>query len=453
MRAFFVIAALAIGFCGVAHADDDLDRIPPAGDAPAMQTAPAAPPETGRIYTGAVVSASGVRTNGIIAAAAPASWQARIFGDVRQEKRIGSDLKLVFSDRLNLRQSSQLDVGKRGSLGNDLREASASWEAAPGVFLDAGRINLKSGVALGYNPTDFFRPRSGIELDTADPSARRENRLGMVMLSAQKLWNGGALLLAYAPRLAREDRLSGSLPAPADPLLGRTNGMGRFLAKASVRLAEDVAPEFLVFHDRLGTKFGANLAVAVGQSMIAYGEFSGGVRGNLIEEAWAFAQRTGTVPGFVPSPLATGGRRFRSEAVLGLSYALENRTTLNLEYHFNEAGLSPGDWRRWFGSGAPASLLWLYRGYAGDQQQLTSRHAIFVRAERPDVMVRGLTATGFVNVNPQDGSVMAQLGGNYALSNAWTLAGNVSAWGGGRRSEYGSLRQAAAMSVSVTRDW
>ena len=46
---------------------------------------------------------------------------------------------------------------------NDWREGFLSWEAVDNTYVDGGRINLKTGAALGYNPTDFFKTRSVVE--------------------------------------------------------------------------------------------------------------------------------------------------------------------------------------------------------------------------------------------------------------------------------------------------
>ena len=45
-----------------------------------------------------------------------------------------------------------------------------------------GRINVRNGAALGYNPTDFFRSGALRSVVSIDPNSLRENRLGTVML-------------------------------------------------------------------------------------------------------------------------------------------------------------------------------------------------------------------------------------------------------------------------------
>ncbi len=70
---------------------------------------------------------------------------------------------------------------------NDFREAYIEWRLADQTYLALGRINLKSGIALGYNPTDYFKTRTVSEPLSADPTVLREDRLGTVMLRLQHI--------------------------------------------------------------------------------------------------------------------------------------------------------------------------------------------------------------------------------------------------------------------------
>jgi len=61
-------------------------------------------------------------------------------------------------------------------------------------------------------------------------------------------------------------------------------------------------------------------------------------------------------PDDAPDPLPPGGaKRFRNEASVGASYTVAAKITFNLEYHYNEAGFSRRDWRRWFDAGGSAA--------------------------------------------------------------------------------------------------
>src|SRR5262249_42713517 len=119
------------------------------------------------------------------------TWEDRVFVDVRREWRAGPRLTLTFSDRLNVRVENDLAFPTRQNVVNDWREGFLSWEISDNTYVDAGRINLKSGAALGFNPTDFFKTRAVVEPLSADPSVLREDRLGTLMLRAQRIWTGG----------------------------------------------------------------------------------------------------------------------------------------------------------------------------------------------------------------------------------------------------------------------
>ena len=112
----------------------------------------------------------------------PASWEDRLFLDSRDEWNLGDNVTLTYSGRFNLRAANDMPFPSHENVLNDLREAFVSWQPADGTWIDLGRINLKSGVAVGYNPTDFFRTRAVVEPLTADPTVLREDRLGTLML-------------------------------------------------------------------------------------------------------------------------------------------------------------------------------------------------------------------------------------------------------------------------------
>ena len=73
----------------------------------------------------------------------------------------------MFADRLDMNRMDGIS-GNRDI--NTLKEAYLSWQAQPDRVADLGRINARNGVALGYNPTDYFRAgalRSTVSIDPA----------------------------------------------------------------------------------------------------------------------------------------------------------------------------------------------------------------------------------------------------------------------------------------------
>ena len=114
----------------------------------------------------------------------------RLSFDVRYDKVIAPGWRAVFADRLDMNRL--YGAAGDGNI-NTLKEAYLSWQAQPDRIADLGRINVRNGVALGYNPTDYFRAGALRSIVSIDPASLRENRLGSAMVRAQALWESGSV--------------------------------------------------------------------------------------------------------------------------------------------------------------------------------------------------------------------------------------------------------------------
>jgi hypothetical protein len=441
----------------LAEDDTDLDRIP-------METTavPAVTSSKNVNYLGDAFSLSAPRNNLAVKLPppAPASWENWLFLDTRDEWRLGDDWRLNYSGRLNFRTANTLPFPGHDNVLNELRELFVQWQPSETTWIEAGRINIRNGVALGFNPTDFFRPRTVIDPLTADPSVLREDRLGTLMVSAQTLWRYGSVMLAYAPRVTLPTAIYQPMNEPSvDPVLDRTNAQDRFLAKASLNISDAFNPELLLYHAGTRTQMGANLTVPAGHDTVLYLEWSGGVRSDLIADAFHYGITTGTLPasvsGLLPNDPAAS---FMNDVAVGASYATENRMTFNLEYHYHQAGFSSADWRNWFATSARLgsipgvnAALWYLRSYAQDQQEPMAQHSAFLRIDWQDAFVKDLELTALATIDLQDGSGFMQGTAAYNLSRAWTISGLFSASFGGGRSDYGSLPVAETLLLRATR--
>lgn len=453
---------LATAAAVAAPPDDDVALIP---DEARQQQAPAdaTPSIPGqRIYLEAAFSAASPRGNPIVSQppTPPDEWQARAFLDVRKEWRLGSRVGLTLSDRLNLRDEADISFPSHEDVINDLREVFATWHLMDRTYLDCGRINLKSGVALGFNPTDFFRTRAVVEPLSADPTVLREDRLGTLMIRAQSLGRWGSLAVAFAPSAYAPTPIYGNAALPSfNPALDRTNATNRFVAKDSFDLAENASSEVLVFRKGAETLFGANLALVLGQKVTAYTEWAGGRRADLLVDALHYGHMTGTLPAGIGTLLSTDpAKRFLSELSVGASYTTERKVTFSVEFWLNQTGFSRSDWNNWFTLGANRALspqirgaLWYLRDYALDQGEPIAAHSVFVRVNSVDTFVPKLEVTGFVDADLADRSGLAQLGADYYISDHWTLGGLITANLGARRSDFGSLSPASTFLVKVAR--
>jgi hypothetical protein len=451
-----LLLALAWSGAAIAQSDSDLALIPPdSQSAPKVSQSRAGQ----SIYLENAFAGVSLRSDPAVPAPPTYDWQERLLLDARDSWEPGTT-RFVFSDRLNLRAESDLSFPDGESVVNDLREAYLQWRLADQTYLSLGRINLKSGIALGYNPTDYFKSRSVTEPLSADPTVLREDRLGTVMLRLQHIGRRGSFTLAFAPRLQRPGPIYSNTELPSfDPMLRRTNSDNRLLLKGTLDLSRELSPEVLIYHDGEGTQVGLNLSMSLGESAVAYLEESVARRRDLIAEALDFGRATGALPADVPDvPPPSAGSSLKSELAVGASYTTPGRITWNLEYHLNQAGFTSQDWNRWFAIGGAAAAapaianeLWYIRGYALDQQEQSTEQSAFARADWTDAFGLDLELSGFVNVDLRDGSGQGQAEADYYLSDAWTLGLLAAGDFGSRKSDFGSLSTAYSILLSARR--
>jgi opacity protein-like surface antigen len=460
LAAFLCAAAPLAG----AAENGDLDLIPHAVDDDAAQRSPNSPAPAGasarRLYVENAFTLLSRRGGLIVPAPPPApfDWQNRTSLDAAGQWDLTPHLGATFSDRFNLRGENDLDVSSRQTLRNDFREGYLTWEPSTRNYLETGRINLRNGVALGFNPTDFFKTRSQVDQASLDPSVLRQNRLGTFMLRGQAIGDGASASVAFAPALYAPTALSSTGRPAFDPRLDRTNAADRLLLSVNFDIA-DLSPQALIYREGGDTRFGLDVSRQLGQSVVGYAEWAGGRQHDLIDQAIRYGKETGTLPGAAPTPLpSNAAKNFRNDLAIGASWTSTAKITVNLEYHYHQAGFSRQDWRNWFAIGGAqpdlrslTGTLWYIRGYANDQQQPLTQQQGFLRIDWTDALVSDLELTAFAFVDLYDGSSLAQLTASYYLSNAWTIGGFLAGNFGGARSEHGSAPQAASAIFQLVR--
>lgn len=260
-----------------------------------------------------------------------------------------------------------------------VKEAYASWRASPALVVDAGRVNARLGAATSYNPTDFFRA-GAVSLDVPpDPDSRHTNRLGTVGLRAQQVWETGSLTTLLSPRLERRS-LPGDPAAASD--LQRTNGVDRWMLVASQRLTAAIQPQWIVYGESgQAPQFGQNLSVLLGNSVVAYVEWTGGYRRSLI------ARATG----------AADDRAFRTSSSVGATWTLPVDLSLTAEFQSNGGGADAAQWRSLQRSNPAAWGRAVQTSIAA--QELQTRHGMFVMAAWRNVGMRRLDLSGFVQAD------------------------------------------------------
>lgn len=377
------------------------------------------------------------------------NWQNRTSLDLDYKWQFDERIKFSLSDRFNGYEGDTIPFPSNGSTRNDFREGLLSFEVVPRGYLEAGRINLKNGTALGYNPTDFFKTRTMVDIASIDPSALKEDRLGTVMIEGQRIWDYGSLTLAFAPRLQTETPLLITPAASFNPLFGQTNSANRFLASLSYEIA-GLNPQALIFFDNFGTHVGMGLSKVMSSRVVAYVEWAGVSEANLSSRAVAFGKNTGTLPSGAPVvPQSNSSATFQNDLAFGASWTNSSNLTINLEYHYHQAGFNGADFNHWLslGSANPtlAGEVWGIRQYAADQQEPLMQHQFFVRFDYPDVIPSKLNLGAVAFISPYDGSVLSQASAQYFLSRKLTVGSYLSGALGSGRSEHGSLPWATSI--------
>lgn len=302
--------------------------------------------------------------------------------DFSHSARFAPGLRAVISDRLD--HIYPRDAGADETV-NSLREAYLSWQPeGASTVLEFGRINLRYGPGYGYNPTDFFRDGSLRVLTTADPFALRENRLGSVMLRAQRLWSGGSLSVAYSPKLADHPSTDGwSLD------LGSTNNRDRALVALGIRFSQRVSSQVLLYkEDGLSPALGANLTALLSDAAVAHLEWSRSKEPDLLSRALV-----------LPGAAAT-----RNRFVGGVTYTTLGKLSVTAEYQYNGFGLNQSNWAA---LGAAPATQQAYLREALRLQELAPRQAYLIYVTQKSLVLKNLDLTAYLRLNPGDNSRLA----------------------------------------------
>jgi hypothetical protein len=299
--------------------------------------------------------------------------EGRLSVDFRYDGTVAPSVRAVLSDRLDLVRRGGSVLAREDNV-NTLREAYLSWHVTPDAIADAGRINLRYGAALGYNPTDFFKARALRTIVSIDPVSLRENRQGTVVIQGQKLWSDSSVTATFSPRL--DGTPSGSTFSLD---FGATNPRNRWLLAASHRFAPEFSPQLIVYGGAsTPTQVGLNLSGLVNRATVAFVEASTGRGRDLVDEALDSAAR----------------ERRQLRAAAGMTYTTDFNLSFTAEYEHNRAAPTHREWDA-FVAGAPGNALSLL-STAQSLQDLPVRQAVFVSGQWQDVGIRGLDLSAFV---------------------------------------------------------
>lgn len=303
----------------------------------------------------------------------------RLSADFRLEKKIGEHLTAILSDRLDSRWQDNFQ--DRHSI-NTLRDGYFSWRPQSSTIIDLGRINQYTGVALGYNPTDYFREGALRSLVSVDPTSIKENRQGSVMLRGQTLWNDGSLTILYSPKLSQHSDTNDTVPD-----WKATNPRDRGLIIFSQKISENFNPQWLLYLDQGNSpQLGANFSYLVNDSTIAFLEWSGGRSASLLSQATDRSE----------------SNSFRNRFSTGLTYTTSNKLSLSLEYEYNGNGLDKDQWQNLPSQSITDYIH--YRQLIQTRQELPTYRAGLLYANWKDVGIKNFDISTMTRFNIDDHS-------------------------------------------------
>ena len=305
-------------------------------------------------------------------------------------RRLSLDLNWStrLSDRWRFAISNRLDDihptdGNAPSTLNSLREAYVSWQGEAGADIaEFGRINLRTGPAYGFNPTDYFRDGALRAVTTADPFALRENRLGTVVARYQRLWAGGGVSLALAPKLASAPSHS-SLSLD----LGATNHRHRGVASWSAQFSDKLSGQVLAYADQdRGAQWGASMTALLSTALVGHLELSRGRDDDL----------------FSAKVLGLPRQATRNRLSAGATFTTATQLALTAEYEYNGFAPDQAAWNA--GSAAGLAAFGSYLQAAQARQDIASRSAWMIYATQKSAIWKSLDLTAFMRINAEDHS-------------------------------------------------
>ncbi|HYC42225.1 MAG TPA: hypothetical protein VEB70_04475 [Noviherbaspirillum sp.] len=351
------------------------------------------------------------------------SWDQRLSLDVQLDKRLAPGWRFVFADRLDL--FWQDEPARQHGI-NTLKEAYLGWQPRDDLLFDLGRINVRNGVATGYNPTDYFRTGANRSIISADPASLKKNRQGSVMLRGQALWDSGSVTGLFSPKLASQPNT-----AALNPDVGSTNNRDRWLLAFSQKLGDGLNPQWLLYKEEgLPAQAGFNFSLLLGDATVAHVEWSGGRSPSLLAQS----ARMG------------GDSAFRNKISTGLTYTAASKLSVTVEAQYNGAGLRDDEW---IGLPGTSPLAYArYRTLLQALQEMPTRKSLFLYVSWQDALIRHLDLNAMVRHNLADSSRMSLLEARYHLDRA-DLALQWQLNSGTPFSEFGAAGQRRAIQALV----
>lgn len=354
-----------------------------------------------------------------------------------------------------------------------LKEASASFMVTKALFVDVGKIDIKSGVAFFRNPAELVSnplhlPRTGRTSNNASIQSD-PYREGSLMLKADYYTRGGTFTVAFIPKLTAP---SGKPEITEQNILERVNSRSVGLLKWRRSSRGDLNPEIVLL---IGSRLGVGAAVSAEKNSIIFN-----LEGSLKNHAPVFVPsreaeiniRTFSFP-TTPAEeflFKRDSQTFYFEATAGLNFrSFKRKYNIIAEYYYNQAGLSTTEWREYFSFlnllndyGKRISDLYNHGiGAFAEKNRilacdnvLSGRHYLLTRQEKEKLFFRDLSIRLNYMISLNDWSGLVDVQAEYQLSGSgWKLHTGYWTTVGGTTTEFGVQMVRSGIYAGVAYLW
>jgi len=365
---------------------------------------------------------------------------------LRSDTELQNNLSFKTNLLLNIYTRNNDSFNSSKDIRFDIKEAYLSWQQSPTQFFDIGRINIKSGIASGFNPTDYFKVGSLIDRNTEDVSQLRDARIGALVFQGQKLWEGGSLSVVVSPKITNKDNNWSTNKNIYGLNLQKSNDRSRVMLKLNQKITEDFAPEIIYYNESGKHNLGLNISRAFNNQWLGYAEWNIGERRKLVDEAFESLSNNQRLHPLISQKFTKDqSDSYQQQFAVGFSYTSSLNITTNVEYHYNQASLSKAQSKKWFdiaetsNNSAVLGQLLSIRGLARTRNEPLGQHSLFLRSKWNDAITENLDLTGLLISDLNDNSHLLQLEAEYELNPKSSLSLKLAKFQGDPKSNYGSL--------------